>query len=214
MRRFLSFPFLLLFCIGCFEYEETILFRKANSGTVELAYIVPLKKDSTESLIKFLPTDRVTIENKIKSKSNVILVLKDFTFRELEKTEIFDPFFKRKGKVTYKIDFEDPSHLEGILLGNFAAKSKGKSISVKREFPNLTDAIIQESSVGEKKIITETSRLLKEGKIQFRVLFPKDSECTSTRGFIGLGNVLYTFPLQDTLENPETKSWEYKIRFF
>ncbi|PJZ86058.1 LIC11874 family lipoprotein [Leptospira harrisiae] len=209
------FPLLLiLFFVGCFEYEETILFRKLSSGTVEIAYTVPLKRDSNDSLIKFLPTSKEEIINSVKKKSNNNLQVRDFTFRELEKSETSDMYFKRKGKVSYKLDFEDPLHLEGVLIGTFSIKSKPKSITVKRDFPNLTDNAILETSAGEKKIISETSRLLKEGKIQFKVLFPKDSECSSNRGFIGLGNLTYQIPLQETLENPESKTWEYKIRFF
>jgi hypothetical protein len=212
--RVLLFLFLSLLFTGCFEYEETILFRKPNSGTVEIAYTVPLKKENVESLIKFLPTDLNSIQNKIKGKPNLGLVIRDFTFRELEKIEITDPVFKRKGRVSYKIDFEDPGQLEGVLLGNFSAKVKQKSLSVKREFPNMSDYKSGEESVGEKKIIGETLRLLKEGKVQFRVLFPKDSECNSNRGAVGLGSVYYSFPLQDTIESPDSKSWDYKIRFY
>ncbi|MDZ4727259.1 MAG: hypothetical protein SH817_13970 [Leptospira sp.] len=214
MRRILSIALLCLPLLGCFEYEETILFRKPNSGTVEIAYTVPLKKESAESLIKFLPSDLASIEKKIKLKPNSGLSIRDFTFRELEKIEITDPIFKRKGRVSYKIDFEDPSQLEGILLGNFVAKQKARSLNIKREFPNMSEFSATEESVGEKKIIGETLRLLKEGKMQFRVLFPKDSECLSNRGLVGLGNVVYSFPLQDTIENADAKSWEYKIRFF
>ncbi|MCW7492121.1 hypothetical protein ND861_05565 [Leptospira sp. 2 VSF19] len=209
------FPLLLiLFFVGCFEYEETILFRKLSSGTVEISYTVPLKKDSNDSLIKFLPTSKEEIISSVKKKSNHNLQVRDFTFRELEKSETTDMYFKRKGKVSYKLDFEDPIHLEGVLIGTFSIKSKPRSLTVKRDFPNLTDNAILETSVGEKKIISETSRLLKEGKIQFKVLFPKDSECSSNRGFIGLGNLTYQIPLPETLENPESKTWEYKIRFF
>ncbi|MCZ8156152.1 MAG: hypothetical protein O9264_08535 [Leptospira sp.] len=207
----------LLLCftfIGCFEYEETILFRKPNSGTVEIAYTVPLKKETTESLIKFLPTDISSIQAKIKAKPNSSLVIRDFTFRELEKIEITDTIFKRKGRVSYKIDFDEPSQLEGVLLGTFSAKSKPKFLSIKREFGNMSDHVSNEASVGEKKIIGETLRLLKDGKVLFRVLFPKDSECNSNRGAVGLGNLYYAFPLQDTIENIETKSWDYKIRFY
>jgi len=214
VRRILSIALLCLPLLGCFEYEETILFRKPNSGTVEIAYTVPLKKESAESLIKFLPSDLASIEKKIKLKPNSGLSIRDFTFRELEKIEITDPIFKRKGRVSYKIDFEDPSQLEGILLGNFVAKQKARSLNIKREFPNMSEFSATEESVGEKKIIGETLRLLKEGKMQFRVLFPKDSECLSNRGLVGLGNVVYSFPLQDTIENADAKSWEYKIRFF
>lgn len=209
------FPLLLvLFFVGCFEYEETILFRKLSSGTVEISYTVPLKKDSYDSLIKFLPTSKEEIISSVKKKSNNSLQVRDFTFRELEKSETTDFYFKRKGKVSYKLDFEDPLHLEGVLIGTFSIKSKPRSLTVKRDFPNLTDNAILDTSVGEKKIISETSRLLREGRIQFKVLFPKDSECSSNRGFIGLGNLTYQIPLPETLENPESKTWEYKIRFF
>ncbi|MCT8332475.1 hypothetical protein NUH30_02200 [Leptospira sp. 85282-16] len=209
------FPLLLvIFFVGCFEYEETILFRKLSSGTVEISYTVPLKKDSYDSLIKFLPTSKEEIISSVKKKSNNSLQVRDFTFRELEKSETTDLYFKRKGKVSYKLDFEDPLHLEGVLIGTFSIKSKPRSLTVKRDFPNLTDNAILDTSVGEKKIISETSRLLREGRIQFKVLFPKDSECSSNRGFIGLGNLTYQIPLPETLENPESKTWEYKIRFF
>ncbi len=210
---FYLFPILFLF-YGCFEYEETLLFRKANSGTIEIAYTVPLKKDSSESLIRFLPTSKEDILSKLKKKANINIVIRDFTFRELEKNEITDPYFKRKAKVSYKIDFEDPSELEGVLLGSFSLKAKSKTVTIKREFPNLTDNGNFEANVGERKIISETTRLLRDGRIQFRVLFPKDSECSSNRGSVGLGNLVYQIPLQDSLENPDSKNWEFRIRFF
>lgn len=214
MFRFLPLTSILLFFFGCFEYEETILFRKQSSGTVEIAYTVPLKKDSNDSLIKFLPTSKEEIITSVKKKSNNNLQVRDFTFRELEKSETTDMYFKRKGKVSYKLDFEDPIHLEGVLIGTFSIKSKPRSLVVKRDFPNLTDNTVVDTGAGEKKIISETSRLLREGRIQFKVLFPKDSECSSNRGFIGLGNLTYQIPLQETLESPDSKTWEYKIRFF
>lgn len=142
---------LILFFVGCFEYEETILFRKLSSGTVEIAYTVPLKRDSSDSLIKFLPTSKEEIINSVKKKSNNNLQVRDFTFRELEKSETTDMYFKRKGKVSYKLDFEDPLHLEGVLIGTFSIKSKPRSLTVKRDFPNLTDNAILDSSAGEKK---------------------------------------------------------------
>ncbi|GBF49155.1 lipoprotein [Leptospira ryugenii] len=216
MNRIFGFCSLCLcLCfVNCFEYEETILFRKLNSGTVEVSYTVPLKKETQESLLKFLPTDRESIQKKILRKPSTSLVIRDFTFRELDKTEFIDTIFKRKGRVSYKIDFEDSAELEGILIGNFSSKLKARSLNVKREFPNLSELSKEGESVGEKKIIGETIRLLREGKLQFRVLFPKDSECISSRGLVGLGNVTYQMPLQETMENPEAKSWEYKIRFF
>ncbi len=215
--RFLSILFLsCLFLQNCFEYEETIFFRKPNSGTLEISYIVPLKKDSQESLIQFLPTQELDVQKRIKKKVNLGFVLRDFSFRELDKSEILDSPFKRKGKVSYKVDFEDVSTLETLLLGNSSVKVKQKSVSIKRDFPGFASKILESSSSGEKKIVSESLRLLKDGKLQFRVYFPKDSECSSNKGFVGLGMLQYGFSATETMDanSIEGKNWETKIRFF
>lgn len=215
--RFLAFiiPLFLLFQ-NCFEYEETIFFRKPNSGTLEISYIVPLKKDTQESLLQFLPTLENDVQKRIKKKVNQNLVIRDFSFRELDKSEILDSPFKRKGKVSYKIDFEDVSTLEALLLGNSSVKVKQKSVSIKRDFPGFATKIIESSSSGEKKIVSESLRLLKDGKLQFKVFFPKDSECSSNKGFVGLGMLQYGFSATETMDanSIEGKNWETKIRFF
>lgn len=201
---------------NCFEYEETIIFRKPNAGTIEIGYIVPLKKDSQESLIDFLPTTESDILKKLKKKSNQSLAIRDFVFREMEKAELPDSPFKRKGKVTYKIDFEDVTILETVLLGNANVKVKQRLVSIKRDFPSFASKLTESSSSGEKKIVSESLRLLKDAKLQFKVLFPKDSECSSNKGFVGLGLLQYGFPVTETMDanSIEGKNWETKIRFF
>ena len=201
---------------GCFEYEETIVLKKASSGTVEISYIVPLKKESNESLLQFLPTSEAEVAKKLKSKSKTLAPPREFAYRELEKSEMVDSLFKRKGKVSYKIDFEDSAELEAILIGNTSVKAKPKFFQIRREFPFLADKPNEKSSSGEKKIYSESLRFLKDAKLNFKIFFPKDSECSTNKGFVGLGSLTYGFLGTETMDpgSSEGKNWEVKIRFF
>jgi len=212
---FLILPFLTFY--NCFDYEETITFKKGYSGTVEITYSVPLKEDKKSSMIRFLPTQKAAIQAKInQGMGNTIgTKIRDYQFRLLEKGEFDEPFFENKGRVSYKIDFIEISELERMLPGNMITKFKGKSLVIKREFPSLTSEFLEETSVGEKKIINETGKLLKEGKMSFRILFPSNTECYSNKGTINLGSLNYVYPLSDSLESQRNaKIWEIKLRIF
>ena len=214
--RILLLLFDILVFNNCFDYEETITFKKGYSGTVEITYSVPLKEDKKSSMIRFLPTQEIAIQAKInQGMGNAKTPLRDYNFRLLEKGEYDEPFFENKGRVSYKIDFKEISELERMLPGNMITKFKGKSLVIKREFPSLSSEFLEETSVGEKKIINETGKLLKEGKMSFRILFPSNTECYSNKGTINLGSLNYVYPLADSLEaQGNSKIWEIKLRIF
>lgn len=197
---------------NCFEYEETIYFKKGFSGYVEITYTVPLHTKSDSSLIKFLPISENEINSRInKGLFSKNLKVKDFSMRILDKTET-EGFFSKKAKVSYKIDFPDISILDGVLIGStFIKKKNQNSISIKREFKSVLKTIDQNSTSGEKKIFSETSRLLGDGYILFKVYFPLASECRSNKGEVSLGNLTYKLPLAETIEKIGTKSWDYSI---
>lgn len=200
---------------NCFEYEETIQFKKGFSGTVEISYEVPLKDDQKSSLIRYLPTQKENIEDKLSQGiSKGKLVIRDYNFRLLEKGEFIEPFFENKGRVSYKVDFQDISEIERILPGNMIVKTKGKTVTIRRDFPSLDVNFFESSSVGEKKIISEISKLLKEGSMRFRVIFPTNTECYSNKGSVSLGQVNYVYALSDSLDQNQSKVWEYRLRFF
>lgn len=48
----------ILLLSNCFDYEETLTINHDFSGTLEVAYVVPTRRNSDESLIKFLPTQK------------------------------------------------------------------------------------------------------------------------------------------------------------
>ncbi len=202
----------LIFCNNCFEYEETINFKKGFSGFVEISYTVPLHNKSETSLIKFLPITENEINNRInKGLFSKNLKVKDFNMRILDKTEI-DGMFSKKAKVNYKLDFGDITILDGVLIGSIFIKKKNQnSISIKREFKSVLKTIDQNSTTGEKKIFSETARLLGDGHILFKVNFPLTSECRSNKGEISLGNLNYKLPLIETIEKVGNKSWDYSI---
>lgn len=56
--KFFLSAILLLFFSNCFDYEETLTINHDFSGTLEVSYIVPTRRNSDESLIKFLPTQK------------------------------------------------------------------------------------------------------------------------------------------------------------
>ncbi|MCG9874192.1 MAG: hypothetical protein MH321_05320 [Leptospiraceae bacterium] len=214
LKTFILFAILPIY--NCFDYEETIIFKKGYSGTVEITYSVPLKEDKKSSMIRFLPTQEAAIQEKInQGMGKTKIKLRDYQFRILEKGEFDEPFFDNKGKVSYKIDFQEISELERMLPGNMITKFKGKSLVIKREFPSFSSEFLESTSVGEKKIINETGKLLKEGKMNFRILFPSNTECYSNKGTINLGSLNYVYPLSDSLEaQGNSKLWEIKLRIF
>lgn len=212
-RGFFVFT-ILFFIVGCFEYEETINFKKGFSGFVEITYTVPLNHKSDDSVIKFLPIYEEDINKRInKGIFSKNLKIKDYSLKYLEKNEKeTNPLFQKKARVNYKIEFSDLSVLDGVLLGSlFVKKKSSNSISIKREFKSVLKPIDQTSTTGEKKIISESTRLLGEGFIAFRVNYPLASECRSNKGEVSLGSVYYKIPLVDTIEKPGPKSWDYTI---
>lgn len=204
-----------LFTINCFDYEEVITFSKGFSGTIEVKYEVPLKEDQKTSLIRHLPAQKEAIQSRLgqdlRKESNQIY---DYEFVLLKKGEFLEPFFNYKARVSYRIDFKDITEYERFLPGNMIVKSKGKTLTIRREFPSFSQEFLENMTVGEKKIITEISKLLKEGTLRFRVNFPTNTECISNKGYIGLGNLSYTYFLSDSLEESQGKVWEFKLRFF
>ena len=199
---------------ACFEYEETINFKKGFSGFVEITYTVPLNNKSDNTVIKFLPIYEEDINNRInKGLFSKNLKIKDYSLKYLEKNEKeLNPLFQKKARVNYKIEFNDLAVLDGVLLGSlFVKKRSTNSISVNREFKSVLKPIDQTSTTGEQKILSESTRLLGEGFIAFRVNFPLTSECRSSKGEISLGSMYYKIPLVDTVEKPSPKSWDYTI---
>jgi len=202
--------FLFVFLTGCFEYEETIHFEKPFEGYIDISYTVPLKKNTNESLIRFLPTTRKEVEKKVNqgiiSKN---LEIQDFRFVKLDVDPEQETIFKRRGNVYYRVSFTDLAALDSVLIGTLKVKQKGKTLRVKREFNSLHMDENEEITPGEKKILAESKRLLADGFIKFRVEYPRYSQCYSTKGLLSLGNLEYTLPLTETLEGGDKIAWEY-----
>ncbi|MEM7184415.1 MAG: hypothetical protein AAF518_26190 [Spirochaetota bacterium] len=212
--KYLSILLCILF-VSCFEYEEELHLKRDFSGEVHINYVVPLKKYSLNSLIAFLPTQKKDIIEKInKSIFSKPIQIYDYHFEVIRSEEEKQQILKqrKKGRVSYKIKFNELSQLEGVLLGNLLVQQKKKSISIKRQFKSVLKPIRQTSSLGEKKIHSKTLKLLGDGYAKFKVYFPQNYECESNKGDSGLGYVYYTMPLVETIEKPGLKSWFFTIR--
>ncbi|EPG72907.1 putative lipoprotein [Leptospira fainei serovar Hurstbridge str. BUT 6] len=211
LKRFI--PIFCFLLTGCFDYEEILTINPDLSGTLEVTYIVPTKKKSDESLIKFLPTRRDEILSRLnKGFFSKSVVLKDYTFQKLESPEAEPGAFREKAKVAYKVEFADVTQIEGILIGNVQIKKeKARTIYIKREFPSITRTADSMQMDGEKKVFSETLRLIRTNSMLFRVNFPITSICTSNRGEVNLGRLSYRLPLSDTIEKSGNKSWDYRI---
>lgn len=214
---------IFLFFSNCFEYEETIHFRKGFIGHVDISYTVPVHPKTEKSLIRFLPIHKEDIETRInKGFFNKNIVVRDFSMTIVDS----DPnpwrggaspgptLFVRKAKVQYRVDFTDLGSLDGALLGYLLVKKKSNSISVRREFKSVLKAVDQDSSSGEKKIRAEMVRVLGEGFVLFKVEYPTGSDCRSNRGETFPGALVYKLPLVDTVEKPGIKSWDYSILIY
>lgn len=199
--------------VGCFEYEETLTIAPNLSGTLEVTYVVPTKRKSDESLIKFLPTRKEEILSRLnKGFFYKSLTLKDYTYQKLESPEAEPGAFREKARVSYKLEFTDITQLENILVGNVQIKKeKANTIYIKREFPSITKSAESIQMDGEKKLLSETLRLLKGSSMTFKVNFPITSVCYTNRGEQSLGKLTYRLPLSDTVEKSGNKSWDYRI---
>lgn len=221
VARFLYCLFIIscLQLAGCFEYEETIHFRRNFTGFVEITYTVPLSPKTEKSLIRFLPIHQEDIERRM----NKGFLSKNITIRNYD-LKIIDlpawtelaptstkPLFSKKARVYYVVDFDDLGQLDDVLLGYLFVKKKGYTINVRREFKSIMKPLDQNSSDGEKRIFTETQKMLGDGYVLFKVLFPQNFECRSNRGEIGQGYLLFKLPLVDTIEKAGLKSWDYTI---
>ncbi|PJZ69339.1 hypothetical protein CH373_13745 [Leptospira perolatii] len=212
--RFLKFclPILAIFLTGCFDYEETLTINPDFSGTLEVSYVVPTKKKSDESLIKFLPTRKEEIINRLNKEFFAKSVtLKDYSMQKIESSDAEPGAFKEKAKVSYKVEFSDVTQLEGILLGSVQIRRKERTVYFKREFPSVSKSNESSKMEGEKKVFSETLRLLRNNSMAFRVAFPIASICTSNRGEVNLGRLSYRLPLTDTVERAGNKSWDFRI---
>ena len=216
LARKISFILIFFFIFNCFEYEENIYFKKGYSGYVEINYTVPINQRTGDSILKFLPINQDDIEERInKGLFSKLIKIRDFSFRYLDKEEIPSAsYFQKKVKIFYRVDFIDISTLDGVLLGNLFVKKRGNSIFIKREFRSVLKNADNESSSGEKKIRSETLRLLGDGYVLFKVHFPQSAECKSNQGEIGLGILSYKFPLVETVEKSGNKIWDYSITTF
>jgi hypothetical protein len=183
---------------------------------VEITYTVPLNPRTGGSIIKFLPITQDDIENRMnKGLFGKSMKIRDFSVKILEKEES-NPgdYTSKKAKVFYRIDFTEISALDGILFGNLFVKKRGNTIYLKREFRTILKSLDSNSSMGEKKIRSETLRLLGEGFVLFRVNFPQSAECRSNLGEITLGSLNYRLPLVETIEKPGNKIWDYSITIY
>lgn len=203
---------------GCFEYDEVIHFNNNFEGSVDISYTVPLKRNSNDSLIKFLPTDKNDLEKKVnKGFLSKKIKINHFKFEIIipeESTVATVPhsLFKRRGRVTFSVEFTDLSQMGPALLGSLFVRRKDNAIKVKREFKTM--AVTDESKIleGEKKIISETVRLLSSGYMSFRVEYPKYAECFSDKGDLFLGSLTYRIPLTDTMDKKGNLVWDYRIK--
>ena len=202
----------LVFFTGCFEYEETIVFERDFSGHIDIAYIVPLKRDSSESLIRFLPTGKDVIESKIsKGILSKQVKLQNYSFQILNEPAKSN-LFARKAKVSYTVKFSDFSQMQSVILGSLFFRRKENSIRIKREFKTLPEQDENSITEGEKRIISESVRLLSEGYMSFRVEYPRFSEVYSTQGLLSLGKIEYKIPLTETIDKKGGIVWDYRIK--
>ncbi|RHX83770.1 LIC11874 family lipoprotein [Leptospira stimsonii] len=212
LSKFLFFSFILLFFINCFDYEETVTINHDFTGTLEVSYVVPTRRNSDESLIKFLPTRKDEISNRLnKGFFSKNIVLKDYSFQKIVTPETDPSLFREKAKVYYKVEFQDLSQIEDAMLGKVQVRKKGNTIYVKREIPTISRGPETLKKDGEKKIYSETLRLLRTSSILFKVNFPIASVCRSNRGDVNLGKLSYRLPLAETIEKTGNNSWDYRI---
>jgi hypothetical protein len=212
LSKFLFFSLILLFFSNCFDYEETVTINHDFSGTLEVSYVVPTRRNSDESLIKFLPTQKEEISDRLnKGFFSKNIVLKDYTFQKIVTPETDPSLFREKAKVYFKVEFQDLSQIEDAMLGKVQVRKKGNTIYVKREIPSISRAPETLKKDGEKKIYSETLRLLRTSSILFKVNFPIASICRSNRGDVNLGKLSYRLPLADTIEKTGNNSWDYRI---
>ncbi|AVV50836.1 LIC11874 family lipoprotein [Leptospira santarosai] len=203
---------LSLFFSNCFDYEETLTINHDFSGTLEVSYVVPTRRNSDESLIKFLPTLKDEILGRLnKGFFSKNVSLKDYTYQKIVTPETDPSLFREKAKVYYKVEFQELSQIEGAMLGKVQVRKKGNTIYVKREIPTISRAPETLKKDGEKKIYSETLRLLRTSSILFKVNFPIASVCRSNRGDVNLGRLSYRLPLTETIEKTGNNSWDYRI---
>ncbi|KON77652.1 LIC11874 family lipoprotein [Leptospira kirschneri] len=202
----------ILLLSNCFDYEETLTINHDFSGTLEVAYVVPTRRNSDESLIKFLPTQKDEILGRLnKGFFSRNVSLKDYTYQKIVIPETDPSLFREKAKVYYKVEFQDLSQIEDAMLGKVQVRKKGNTLYVKREIPMISRSPETLKKDGEKKIYSETLRLLRTSSILFKVNFPIASICRSNRGDVNLGKLSYRLPLTETIEKTGNNSWDYRI---
>ena len=71
-KQFIGFLTCLLFCAGCIEYEESLIIKKNGSGTITMAYGMPLE---------MVENDKSFSAEKIKNDLRKYVLLKNLKFK-------------------------------------------------------------------------------------------------------------------------------------
>lgn len=97
--------------------------------------MVPTRRNSDESLIKFLPTQKDEILGRLnKGFFSRNISLKDYTYQKIVIPETDPSLFREKAKVYYKVEFQDLSQIEDAMLGKVQVRKKEIPFMLKEKF--------------------------------------------------------------------------------
>jgi hypothetical protein len=206
-------PMLILAFVtgGCFDYEEKIVFNGDYSGSVHIAYTIPVYDNQERSIISFLPASLPDIRRKFESAGDVKITVADYSYRRLPIDEK-DRHFPHKAVIHYRLDFERPEALKFILIGNTTVSVQGEFLNLKRTFPV------------NRPLEAKTSQLVKnfEGKaietftgksLKFTIIFPWYYDLVTNYGTILRPGVhLHQIPLESTYNARGAIVWNIRLK--
>ena len=206
----LKFIFILSLVTSCFDYEEEITLNEDLSGKIMIRYTVPLKKDSNESFIAFLPSTQTKIKTQFKKKKSNLTV-SNFKFVKIKNQNNLKEKFENLGKISYEVQFQQFSQLRDILLGKTEINMDENLIKVTRKFESVSlKKSRNKRSKGSEKIVRTIDKLLNQHNIKFKVNFPTNWICKANKGTVHLGKLMYNLPLKKSLKS-DNLFWKYSL---
>lgn len=199
----LGFGLIFLF-VGCFDYEERVVFNDDFGGRVSFQYTVPLFPGQERSLLAFLPVKKEKIEEKYARS------VRDYKvhFFEIEERE---SRFRRQARVEYKMAFQKPEELERLLIGAVTIRRRKNRLALERIFP-VGKPLDRAAGRIEKEIRGLVLRSLEGHYLQLYIEYPDRFQAVFNGGaLIRPGMQLLTFPLVDSMDKKEEFRWNMEL---
>lgn len=206
LKGFLIFA--VLIPLGCFEYQESLVFSPDFSGYVDIQYDVPVYEEEDRSMIAFLPVDI----NKIKEKYDRFLTEEQYSLEEYNYKRSKTDAGESRGVVSYRVRFTNPRNLEFILIGKNKISRQGGRLYFQRTFL-ATSSPADDASKLSNNLYSKVFQSFNNKKMTFRIIFPWYYDLVTNVGtFTRPGVHNFVLPLENTFNTDKPVIWNFELK--